>query len=55
MKRKILICILRIIIYVATLCIGLLGASAVTSCSSPSPTLLNRGTIIINDTIYLGQ
>lgn len=55
MKKKILIFILRIIIYVATLCLGLLGASAVTSCSSPSPTLFNKGTIIINDTIYLGR
>lgn len=53
MKRKILIMILKAIIYIATLCLGLLGASAVTSCSSPSPTLLNRGTIIVNDTIYL--
>lgn len=53
MKRKIAIIILKVIVYVATLCLGLLGASAVTSCSSPSPTLYNRGTIIINDTIYL--
>lgn len=55
MKRKILIVILKIIIYVATLCLGLLGASAVTSCSSPSPALYNRGVIVINDTIYLGR
>ena len=55
MKRKILILILKIIIYVATLFLGLLGASAFTSCSSPSPTLYNRGTVIINDTIYLGR
>ncbi len=53
MKRKILIMILKVIIYIATLCLGLLGASAVTSCSRPSSTLLNRGTIIINDTIFL--
>lgn len=55
MKRKILIVILKIIIYVATLCLGLLGVSAVTSCSSPSPALYNRGLVIINDTIYLGR
>ncbi len=55
MKRKILIIILKVLIYIATLCLGLLGASAVTSCSSPSPTLYNKGTIIINDTIYLGR
>lgn len=55
MKKKILIVILKIIIYVATLCLGLLGASAVTSCSSPSPAFQNRGIVIINDTIYLGR
>lgn len=55
MKKRILIIILKIIIYIATLCLGLLGASAVTSCSSPSPALYNRGTVIINDTIYLGR
>lgn len=55
MKRKIAIIVLKVIVYVATLFLGLLGASAVTSCSSPSPTLYNRGTVIINDTIYLGR
>lgn len=55
MKRKIAIIVLKLIVYVATLCLGLLGASAVTSCSSPSPALYNRGTVIINDTIYLGR
>lgn len=55
MRRKIAILILKVIIYVATLCLGLLGASAVTSCSSPSPALYNRGVVIINDTIYLGR
>lgn len=55
MKRKILIIILKVLIYIATLCLGILGASAVTSCSSPSPVLYNKGTIIINDTIYLGR
>ena len=53
MKRKIAIIVLKVIVYVATLCLGLLGASAVTSCTSPSPTLSNRGIIIINDTIFL--
>lgn len=55
MRRKILIIVLKVIVYVATLFLGFLGASAVTSCSSPSPTLYNRGTVIINDTIYLGR
>ena len=55
MKRKILIIILKVIVYIATLCLGLLGASAFTSCSSPAPAVLNRGVIIINDTIYLGR
>ena len=55
MKRKVLIIILKAIVYIATLCLGLLGASAVTSCSSPSPSLYNRGVVIINDTIYLGR
>lgn len=55
MKRKILIIILKVIVYVATLCLGLLGASAFTSCSSPTPAFNNRGVVIINDTIYLGR
>ncbi len=55
MKRKVLIIILKVIVYAATLCLGLLSASAVTSCSSPSPALYNRGVVIINDTIYLGR
>ncbi len=53
MKRKVLIIILKSIVYIATLCLTLLGAQAVTSCTSPSPTLSQRGTIIVNDTIYL--
>lgn len=53
MKRKLLIIILKSIVYIATLCLTLLGAQAVTSCASPSPTLSQRGTIIVNDTIYL--
>lgn len=55
MKRKFLIIILKVVVYIATLCLGLLGASAVTSCSSPAPALYNRGVVIINDTIYLGR
>lgn len=53
MKRKVLIIILKSIIYIATLCLTFLGVHAVTSCSSPSPTLSQRGSIIVNDTIYL--
>lgn len=53
MKKKVLVIILKSIVYIATLFLTLLGASAVTSCSSPSSILSLRGTIVINDTIYL--
>lgn len=53
MKRKVLIIILKSVVYIATLCLTLLGAQAVTSCTSPSPILSQKGTIVINDTIYL--
>lgn len=53
MKKKVLVIILKSIVYIATLCLTLLGASAFTSCSSSSPTLSQRGIIVINDTIYL--
>lgn len=53
MKNKVIVIILKSIIYIATLFLTLLGASAITSCSSSSPTLSQRGTIVINDTIYL--
>lgn len=53
MKKKVLVIILKSIVYIATLFLTLLGASSFTSCSSSSPTLSQRGTIVINDTIYL--
>lgn len=53
MKRKVLIIILKSIVYILSLCLTLLGAQAVTSCSSPSSTFSQKGTIIVNDTIYL--
>lgn len=54
-KKDVLIIILKVVIYICTLFIGFLGASAFTSCSSPSPSLSQHGYILINDTIFLGR
>lgn len=54
-KKDVLIMILKVVIYICTLLLGILGASAFTSCSSPSPTLSQHGYILINDTIFLGR
>lgn len=52
-KKDVAVVILKVIIYICTLALGLLGAHAMVSCSSPSPTLSQKGVIIINDTILL--
>lgn len=52
-KKDIAVVVLKVIIYICTLCLGLLGASAMVSCASSSPTVSQKGTIIINDTIFL--
>lgn len=54
-KKDVLILILKVVIYICSLFLGFLGASAFTSCSSPSPTLSQHGYIIVNDTIFLGR
>ncbi len=52
-KKDIAVVVLKVIIYICTLALGLLGAHAMVSCSSPSPVLSQKGTVIINDTIFL--
>lgn len=54
-KKDVIILILKVIIYICSLFLGFLGASALTSCSSPSPTLSHHGYIILTDTIFLGK
>lgn len=54
-KKDVIVMFLKIVIYLCTLFLGFLGASAFTSCSSPTPAFNNRGVVIINDTIYLGR
>lgn len=54
-KKDVVVIILKVVIYICTLFLGFLGASAFTSCSSPSPTLSQHGYIIVNDTIFLGR
>lgn len=54
-KKDVLIMILKVVIYICTVFLGFLGASAFTSCSSPSPTFSQHGYILINDTIFLGR
>lgn len=53
-KKQLVTLILKVIIYICTLILGLLGVSAMTSCSrSPLIDLYGNGYIIVNDTIYL--
>lgn len=54
-KKDVIVIILKVVIYICTLFLGFLGASAFTSCSSPSPSLSQHGYIIVNDTIFLGR
>lgn len=54
-KKDVIVIILKVVIYLCTLFLGFLGASAFTSCSSPSPSLSQHGYILINDTIFLGR
>lgn len=52
-KKDIAVVLLKVIIYVCTLALGLLGASAMVSCASSQPALSQKGTVIINDTIFI--
>lgn len=52
-KKDVAVVVLKVIIYICTLALGLLGAHAMVSCSSPTPALSQKGTVIINDTIYI--
>lgn len=52
-KKDIAVVVLKVIIYLCTLALGLLGASAMVSCSTTSPGFSQKGTVIINDTIYI--
>lgn len=54
-KKDILIIVLKVVIYICSLFLGFLGASAFTSCSTPSSTLSHHGFIILTDTIFLGK
>lgn len=54
-KKDILIIVLKVVIYICSLFLGFLGASAITSCSSPSPAIYHHGHIILTDTIFLGR
>ena len=54
MNRKDLITIIiKVLIYILTLILGALGASALSSCTSNTPLIRHTGTIILNDTIKI--
>lgn len=52
-KKDVAVVVLKVIIYICTLALGLVGAHAMVSCSSSSPALSQKGTVIINDTIFI--
>lgn len=52
-KKDITVVVLKVIIYICTLALGLLCTSAMVSCTSSQPVLSQKGTVIINDTIYI--
>lgn len=52
-KKDFLTFIIKVLIYILTLILGVLGASAFASCSSYSPLVRHTGVIILNDTIKI--
>lgn len=52
-KKQVIIMILKVIIYVCTLVLSFLGASAMVSCASNHALVRHDAVITINDTIYI--
>lgn len=54
-KKQVLIAVLKTIVYICTLVLSFLGASAMVSCSSNRALLRHHSVITINDTIHISN
>lgn len=54
-KKDIYTIILKVLIYILTLLLGYVGASALTSCASADKYVRYRGVIVIQDTIRISN
>lgn len=54
-KKDIFTIILKVLIYILTLLLGYVGASALTSCSTADKYVRYRGVIVVQDTIVISN
>lgn len=54
-KKDIFTIILKVLIYILTLLLGFIGASAVSSCASANKYVKYNGVIVVQDTIYISN
>ncbi len=54
-KRDIYTIILKVLIYILTLLLGFVGASAFSSCASANKYVKYKGVIVVQDTIYVSN
>lgn len=54
-RKDIYTIILKVLIYILTLLLGFVGASAVSSCASANKYVKYKGVIVVQDTIYISN
>lgn len=54
-KKQVIIVILKVIVYVCTLALSFLGASAMVSCTTNRALVRHNAVITINDTIHISN
>ena len=54
-KKDFITIILKVLIYILTLLLGYVGASALTSCASADKYVRYRGVIVVQDTIVISN
>lgn len=54
-RKDIYTIILKVLIYILTLLLGFVGASAVCSCASANKYVKYKGVIVVQDTIYISN
>lgn len=54
-KKDIYTIIIKVLIYILTLLLGYVGASALTSCASADKYVRYRGVIVVQDTIVISN
>lgn len=54
-KKDFITILLKVLIYILTLLLGYVGASALTSCASADKYVRYRGVIVVQDTIVISN